>query len=196
MRDLSVEVIKGEDIEMCRELCNELMAFQKTQAVIAPEAFNGMNFDTRMKTSYLSALEAFVALARDNGKPVGYVFSTIENVEKKAFEPPAWAPKIPGEEMLGFYPKWDNLPEKAGCVTNLYFRDEYRGRGLGRKFMDMSMEWFASFTDLDLVFIYISNGNKSALDFYLKYGFEYSHDVFGGFITAVYKRIGRGAVQA
>jgi hypothetical protein len=51
----------------------------------------------------------------------------------------------------------------------------------------MSMEWLESFKDVDLVFIYVSNGNDAALHFYLSRGFTFSHDVFGGFIKAVYK---------
>ena len=49
------------------------------------------------------------------------------------------------------------------------------------------MDWLESFADVNLTFIYISNGNDEALNFYLSRGFTYSHDVFGGFIKAVYK---------
>lgn len=59
--------------------------------------------------------------------------------------------------------------------------------GLGSKLFDMSMEWLESFQDIDVVFIYISNGNDAVLDFYLSRGFTFSHDVFGRFIKAVYK---------
>ena len=186
---ISIEVVRDGDIEQCRDLCDELMEFQKSQAVMSSDVFDGMNFDTRMKTSYENALASHVAVVKDDGRPVGYVFSTIEKVEKDQGPLPAWAPVKEGEKALGFYPRWDDLPERAGCLSNLYFRDEYRGMGLGGKLMDISMEWFAGFPDIDLVFIYISNGNAAALDFYKKHGFKYSHDVFGGFITAVYKFI-------
>jgi hypothetical protein len=40
----------------------------------------------------------------------------------------------------------------------------------------MSMEWLESVVDGDLVFIYVSNGNDAALNFYLSRGFTFSHN--------------------
>ncbi|MGZ4030894.1 MAG: GNAT family N-acetyltransferase [Tumebacillaceae bacterium] len=186
MKNITIEIVQDGNIEQCRELCNELMAFQKSKATLVPEAFDGMNFDTRMKQSYEAAERSQVIVVKDNGVPVGYVFSTIEPVdERKKNYYPDWAPQV--ENGQGFLPNWDNLPPKAGLLNNLYFRDEYRGLGLGSKLFDMSMEWLESFDDVDLLMIYVSNGNDAALDFYLSRGFTYSHDVFGGFIKAVYK---------
>lgn len=110
---------------------------------------------------------------------------TLEVVSKNAI--PDWAPVQEGEPCLGFYPNWDHLPVKVGLLNNLYVREEYRAMKLGSKLFDLSMEWLESFEDVDLIFIYISNGNEAALNFYLSRGFTYSHDVFGGFIKAVYK---------
>lgn len=81
----------------------------------------------------------------------------------------------------------DNLPKKIGCLSNLYFRDKYRSLGLGSKMFEMSIEWFDNFPDIDLIFIYVSNDNDTALEFYLSRGFTFSHEVLGGFIKAVYK---------
>jgi ribosomal protein S18 acetylase RimI-like enzyme len=188
MEHITIETLKDGNIEPCRELCNELMAFQKSKATIAPEAFDTMNFDTRMKKSYESALESQVLVVKDKGIPVGYVFSTIDNVENsKSDSYPEWAPVEDRENSKGFYPEWDDLPKKIGCLNNLYVRDEYRSMGLGSRLFEMSMEWLESFQDVDLIFIYVSNGNEAALDFYLRHGFTLSHDVFGGFIKAVYK---------
>ena len=36
-----------------------------------------------------------------------------------------------------------------------------------------------------LIYIFISNGNDDACDFYIRHGFSYSHDVLGSFIKAV-----------
>ncbi|GLC82983.1 GNAT family N-acetyltransferase [Lacrimispora brassicae] len=186
MQNITFEVICNDDIQQCRELCNELMAFQKSKAAICPENFNSMNFDTRMKKSYESAHDSKVIVVKDNGVPVGYVFSTIDLVDtdaKDAF--PAWAPA--DENMIGFYPDWVKLPQKIGCLSNLYLRDQYRSMGIGSKLFEMTMEWLESFTDVNVIFVYISNGNEDALDFYLNHGFTFSHDVFGGFIKAAYK---------
>lgn len=189
--NLTFETVTDGNIEPCRALCNELMAFQKSKATVAPDVFDLMNFDTRMKKSYESAEASQVVIARDNGVPVGYVFSTIETVDDRKGVFPAWAPVQDPGRALGFYPDWEHLPRKVGCLSNLYVRDEYRDRKLGSRLFDMSMEWFESFDDVELIFIYVSNGNDDALRFYLNRGFTYSHDVFGGFITAVYKFIER-----
>jgi hypothetical protein len=39
------------------------------------------------------------------------------------------------------------------------------------------------------IYVYVSNGNEQVVDFYKKFGFQYSHNVLGGFITAYYQRI-------
>lgn len=187
MRNITYEVVTDGNIEPCRELCNELMAFQKAKAVIAPEAFDTMNFDTRMKKSYENALHSQVVIVKDDGVPVGYVFSSIEQVENSEITYPKWAPTEGIEHLTGFYPDWVKLPQKIGCLNNLYVRDGYRDMKIGSRLFHMSREWLAGFSDVELVFIYVSNGNDAALNFYLKQGFAYSHDVFGGFIKAVYK---------
>lgn len=59
--------------------------------------------------------------------------------------------------------------------------------GIGSKLLNKAMEWLESFPDVNVSFVYISNGNDNALDFYIKHGFTFSHDVFGEFIKAAYK---------
>ena len=185
MSNIILELVPNMDIEQCRDLCNELMAFQKSKAHIAPESFNLMNFDTRMKKSIESALRSHVVVAKDNGVAIGYVFSTIDNITyEDNVNYPDWVPFT--ENIIGFYPAWVALPQKIGCLNNLYLRNEYRGSGLGVKLFDKAMEWLDSFSDTNMTFVFISNGNEAALDFYLKHGFTFSHDVFGGFIKAAY----------
>ena len=195
MDNITFEIITKDEIELCRNLCNELMAFQKSKAVIAPEAFDLMNFDTRMRRSFESTPDAQVIVAKDNGVPVGYVFSDIEDVQKgDKSSLPDWAPESLRENLknkdgfMGFYPDWDKLPERCGCLNNIYLREGYRHQGLGKKLFNMTMDWMKSFPGIDLIFVYISNGNDEAFDFYLKNGFVYSHEVFGGFIKAMYCR--------
>jgi len=187
MENITIEIIEDGNIEQCRDLCNELMAFQKSMAILFPEKFDLMNFDTRMKKSYENSLDSQVIVVKDKGVPVGYIFSTIDTITGEKRSIPNWAPKVEGVEQLGFYPSWDEFPEKVGCLSNLYLRDEYRSLGLGSKIFNMAMEWLESFEDVNITFVYISNGNDKALSFYLKNGFIFSHDVFGGFIKAAYK---------
>ncbi len=172
------------NVEDCRELCNSLMAFQKSKATMQPEVFDYMNFDTRLKRSYDSAAEKQLITVKDKGVPVAYVFSTVDAVSAREQLPP-WAKEAEGQKMLGFYPDWkENHPEKTGALSQLYIKDDYRGAGLGSKLFDMAIKWIEGHDDIDRTFVYISNGNKAAYEFYLKHGFEYSHDVFGGFIIA------------
>lgn len=187
MSEIVLELIGGDDIERCRPLCNELMAFQQSKAHMAPESFDMMNFDTRMKRSYEQALDSHVIIAKDSERPVGYVFSTIDLMTREAASAyPDWAPRI--ENGAGFYPDWLTLPQKIGCISNLYVRDGYRGSGAGSLLFAKAMDWIESFVDVAYSFVFISNGNDAALDFYLKHGFTFSHDVFGGFIKAAYKK--------
>lgn len=189
MANVIIEIVNDGNIEQCRDLCNELMAFQKSKAVIAPEAFDGMNFETRLKSSFERSALSQLVVAKDDGLPIGYVFSTIDRIsDGDKADIPEWAPVNDGEKVMGFYPDWDDLPEKAGCLSQLYFRDKYRGLGLGSKLMTAAMGWLGSFPDSNLAFVYISNGNDDAYNFYLRKGFVYSHDVFGGFIKAAYYR--------
>ncbi|MFC5452885.1 GNAT family N-acetyltransferase [Paenibacillus aestuarii] len=187
MRNITIETVTDGNIEQCRELCNELMAFQKAKAKLAPEAFDLMNFDTRMKKSFEHALASQVIVAKDNGVPVGYAFSTVDAIDKTRREFPAWAPIQDPKKSLGFYPDWDHLPARMGCLNNLYIRDGYRDLGLGSQLFSMSMGWLESLPDVDLIMIYVSNGNDAASNFYLSRGFTFSHDVFDGFIQAFYK---------
>ena len=185
LENLTVEIVSDGNIEQCRDLCNELMVFQKSKASIHPELFDFMTFETRMKPGYEAALEKQVIVVKDSGLPVGYVFSTINMVkEKDRTALPDWAPKA--DNQTGFYPDWVKLPQKIGCLSNLYLRDEYKNMGLGSKLTNMAMDWLRGFSDCGLTFVYISNGNGYAYKFYLNKGFVYSHEVFGGFIKAAY----------
>ncbi len=187
MGNITLEIVRDGNIEQCRDLCNALMTFQKSKAVMVPEAFDGMNFDTRLKASFARSPRNQLIVAKDDDTPVGYVFSTMDTISKEdKTDIPAWAPVKSGEPVLGFYPNWDTLPETVGRLSQLYVRDEYRGTGLGSRLTDMALSWLRSFPESELAFVYISNGNDAAYDFYLRKGFIYSHDVYGGFIKAAY----------
>ena len=177
MGKITFEIALDGDIEQCRELCDELMAFQKSMAHMEAERFDAMNFDTRMRKSYDSAREKQVIVVKDDDIPVGYVFSTIESVDAMRRSP------------FKLLPYDVVLPERVGCVNNLYLREGYRSGGLGSQQLSRSMEWLSRFDDIDRVYVFISNGNDDAYRFYQKHGFVYSHDVLGGFIIAACRRI-------
>jgi hypothetical protein len=47
------------------------------------------------------------------------------------------------------------------------------------------MKWLKQFDDVEDYFIFVSNGNNNALEFYLRKGFSVSHDILNGFITVL-----------
>jgi len=181
------------DISLCRELCNKLMRFQQAQAVVAPEVFDLMSFDTRMKYSYEHVKRNFVLLAMENNTPVGYVYATVEDVhdgmlDNNSDSIPPFARELlpPGEAIEGFYPSWVT-PQPIGHVSNLYIEEGYRKTGAGKALMDEAMAWLEAQEGVKHLFVHISNGNEQVIPFYMRYGFTFSHEVFGGFIHAYHR---------
>lgn len=173
--NIKIEVLEEKNFIQCRELCNDLMKFQKSKAYMGKEKFDSMNFETRMEPSYKNSLANYILLIKDEDTPVGYLFCTVnlsENLKKSPFQ---------------LVPKWKDIPEKIGHINNLYFEEKYRGTGLGKKMIDLSMEWFRNFSDVNLILVHVSNGNDEAYNFYIKKGFKFIHDILDGFIKCLYK---------
>jgi ribosomal protein S18 acetylase RimI-like enzyme len=166
------------------------MTYQADRGVLHPEALRAMNFDNRLKPSFEGAEEKQLVVAFDGSKPVGYVFSSagLETEASKTARP-VWAAGLSGIHKTGFYPDWLPMPAKIGCLNNLYVLPEYRGCHIASALCDRAMRWLRSVPEIKYIFVYISNGNDSVIDFYKKFGFESSHDVFGGFIIAYYQRV-------
>ena len=194
-KKITFNVIEDNNIEKCRDLCNELMAFQGSKAVKYLGVFERMSFETRMVPSYSSAVDKLVITAECDGVPIGYVFASVErltqeNIHVKKENLPPWAQESyddDGEVVTGLYPLWME-PQLVGHVNNLYVKDEFRGYGLGRQLVEKSMDWLRENPALEYMFVHVSNGNTAAEDFYKKLGFEYSHDVFKGFIIGYYMK--------
>lgn len=186
-KNITIRQLGADEIDLCRDLCNELMAFQKTQAVFKPEFFDNMSYETRMKPGYEGAMEKQVLIIEDGGTPIGYAFNTVDIVTAEAaVQYPKWVGDLPNPESIqGFYPTDTVFPAKIGFVNNLYFRPEYRGMGLGQKMVSEALAWFKSFGDLDGILVHVSNGNDAAQKMYEKCGFLYDHDTFAGFITTL-----------
>jgi len=194
-KNITFHVIEDGNIERCRELCNELMIFQGSKAVNYIGAFERMSFETRMVPSYESAEGKLVITAECDGIPIGYIFASIEqlareNIHVKKEMLPIWVQSSyeDDEIITGLYPLWME-PQPVGHINNLYVKYEFRKYGLGRQLMDKAMEWLFENGELEYIFVHVSNGNTAAEDFYKKFGFEYSHDVFKGFIYGYYKKI-------
>lgn len=75
--------------------------------------------------------------------------------------------------------------DNVGCLSQFYIKENYRGKGIGSILFNKSMEWINSFDDINDTFIYVSNCNKRAFEFYKSKGFNFSHDILDGFITVM-----------
>jgi GNAT superfamily N-acetyltransferase len=171
--DLTFEILSDDKIESCRDLCNELMSFQKSKAYIKPELFDTMNFETRMIPSVEKAIHNYTVVVKDHDKLVGYVYSNIS--PKEAYS----------NEFATFFDLSSVSRINVGCLSQFYIKDEYRKCGVGSELFNMSMKWLKQFEDVEDYFIFVSNGNHNALEFYKHKGFSVSHDVLDGFITVL-----------
>ncbi|WHX98169.1 GNAT family N-acetyltransferase [Neobacillus sp. DY30] len=173
--ELNYEIITDEEIETCRDLCNELMAFQKSKAHITPELFDHMNFDTRMVPSVKNAIHNYIVVVKDGEKIIAYVYSNIS--PKEAYS----------NDFATFFDLTSVQKKNVGCLSQFYIKDEYRHYGIGSKLFNMSMEWLKQFDNVEDYFIFVSNGNDHALEFYKYKGFSVSHTILDGFITVLRK---------
>ncbi|WP_047152975.1 GNAT family N-acetyltransferase [Aneurinibacillus tyrosinisolvens] len=171
--NLKYEIISDEKIEYCRDLCNELMAFQKSKSYIKPELFDNMNFDTRMIPSIKSAICNYTVVVKDKDKIIGYVYSNISPKETYS------------NEFATFFDLSSVSRNNVGCLSQFYIKEEYRQYGIGSILFNMSIEWLKQFDDVEDYFIFVSNGNNNALEFYRRKGFSVSHDILDGFITVL-----------
>lgn len=115
-----------------------------------------MNFETRLKASFYNSPVNQIIIAKDNGIPIGYVFSTIENVDDgDKSHIPDWAPVDGLQAVKGFYPDWNDFHNKVGCLHHLFFKESYRRMGIGSKLLNMAMGWLESFPDVNVSFVYI-----------------------------------------
>lgn len=175
--NIKYEIIPNEKIEYCRDLCNELMVFQKSKAQIKPELFDSMNFDTRMIPSIKSALYNYIVVVKDDDRIVGYVYSNISPKETYS------------NNFATFFDLSSVSKNNVGCLSQFYIKEDYRQKGIGSVLFDMSMKWLNQFDDIEDYFIFVSNGNNDALEFYKRKGFVFSHKILDGFITVLRNRL-------
>jgi GNAT superfamily N-acetyltransferase len=172
------EVIGEENISCVMDLCNELMAYQKSKAHIHPEWFDGMSFETRMVPSVKSAKANFLVVAKDEDELVGYAYS---NISSKYI----YTNNFATLDCDAFFDFDSVKGDDVGCLSQFFIKEEYRSKGIGSALFHQSMEWLRSFESIHDVFIFVSNGNDDALQFYLRKGFRISHQILDGFITVL-----------
>ncbi|WP_241254398.1 GNAT family N-acetyltransferase [Brevibacillus sp. SYP-B805] len=132
-----------------------------------------MNFETRMIPSIKKAICNYTVVVKDDDKIVGYVYSNIS--PKETYD----------NEFATFFDLSSVSRENVGCLSQFYLKEAYRQSGIGSKLFDLSMKWLKQFDDVDDFFIFVSNGNHNALEFYKRKGFSVSHEILDGFITVL-----------
>lgn len=172
------EVISENDIFLIKDLCNELMAFQKSKAHIHPEWFDNMSFETRVIPSLKGAKANYIIIARDAENIVGYAYSNIS--AKKTY-----SGGFATLEPVDFFDFNSVEGDDVGCLSQFYIKEAYRNTGIGSILFEKSMEWLNSYNEIDDIFIFVSNGNDNALKFYEDKGFKISHEILGGFIIVL-----------
>ncbi|MDF2530484.1 MAG: family N-acetyltransferase [Clostridia bacterium] len=172
------EIVSDNDIACIQDLCNELMSYQKSKALIHPEWFDNMSFETRLIPSVESAKANFIIAAKDEHEIVGYAYS---NISLKNTYSGGFATLKP----VDFF-DFDSVEgNDVGCLSQFYIKENYRNVGIGSVLFEKSMEWLNSFKLINDLFIFVSNGNDNALNFYQGKGFQVSHQLLDGFITVL-----------
>ncbi|MGV2941576.1 GNAT family N-acetyltransferase [Mesobacillus sp. LC4] len=173
MMAITYELVPEEQISTVKDLCNELMVYQKSLATIRPELFDGMSFETRLVPSVKNAKANQIIAAIDGDEVVGYVYINVSPKE------------VYSNEFATFFDMDSVKGNDVGCLSQFYIKDGYRSMGIGSVLYEKSKEWLDSQHDVHDQFIYVSNGNDAALHFYKSKGFKISHQILDGFITVL-----------
>lgn len=175
---IQYEVISQENLEYIKDLCNDLMAYQKCKATIHPDFFDGMCFETRMIPSIKSAKANYVIAAKDGDEIVGYAYSNISPKE-------TYSTDFATLKCDAFFDFDSVKTDDVGCLSQFFIKEGYRHSGIGSTLFEKSMDWLCSFKVINDHFIFVSNGNENALTFYQRKGFNISHHILDGFITVL-----------
>lgn len=172
------EVISNDDVILVKDLCNDLMTYQRSKASIHPEWFDNMSFETRMVPSVKGAKANYIIIAKDDEEVVGYAFS---NICHKHIYSGGFATLDP----VDFFDFDSVKGDDVGSLSQFYIKEDYQNKGIGSVLFNNSMEWLNSSKSIEDIFIFVSNGNHNALKFYRGKGFNVSHDILDGFITVM-----------
>jgi len=176
--EFGYDIIPKHQAARVKELCDELMLYQKSKAVVHPEWFDNMSYETRLVPSLEGARNNLIIGAKSSDEYVGYAYS---NIAKKTTYSGGFATLAP----VNFFDLESVKGEYVGCLSQFYIKEDYRGKGIGTILFNKSMDWLKSIPDINDLFIFVSNGNDTALNFYLGKGFTVSHQILNGFITVL-----------
>jgi GNAT superfamily N-acetyltransferase len=175
---ISYEVISEDNVNCIKDLCNDLMVYQKSVAYIHPDFFEGMSFETRMLPALKSSKDNYIIVAKEDNEVVGYAYSNIS--PKKIY-----TNDFATLDCDAFFDFDSVKTNDVGCLSQFFIKDGYRNTGIGSVLFEKSMEWLSSFDSINDLFIFVSNGNDNALKFYQGKGFKVSHQILDGFISVL-----------
>ncbi|MTI49142.1 GNAT family N-acetyltransferase [Sporosalibacterium faouarense] len=175
---IKYKVISADNINCIKNLCNELMVYQKTKAHIHPEWFDNMCFESRMIPAIDGSKSNFIITAKDKDEIIGYAYS---NICSKTTYSDGFATLEP----VDFFDFNSVKGDDVGCLSQFFIKEDYRKTGIGTILFNRSLDWLNSAESIDDIFIFVSNGNEDALRFYQGKGFKVSHQILGGFITVL-----------
>lgn len=176
--NIHYEVVSEDNIHCIKDLCNDLMAYQKSKAYIRPDLFDGMCFETRLIPSVKGAKANYILVAKEDNEIVGYAYSNISPKE-------TYSNDFATLECDSYF-EFDSVKhDDVGCLSQFFIQEGYRNTGIGSVLFERSMDWLSSFEPKRDLFIFVSNGNDNALKFYLGKGFKLSHQILDGFITVL-----------
>lgn len=164
------EVVSEDNIICIKDLCNDLMAYQKSKAYIHPEWFDNMSYETRVLPSVKGAKANYIIVAKDENEIVGYAYSNISSKY-------TYSGGFATLEPVDFFDFDSVKTDDVGCLSQFFIKENYRNMG--------SMNWLSTFKPISDLFIFVSNGNDNALKFYIHKGFKISHQILDGFITVL-----------
>ena len=142
-KDVALRRATEADLPSIKRMAHEFVEYLNT--IDGPEAIDPAIFDRIEKLAFGREPLCTIELAEIDGTPVGYMIYFI-GVETNGFEP-------------------------ALYIADLFVRDAWRERGIGRVFMDRAAAILHARGGRTLFWV-VWNKNRTAIDFYRRLGAE------------------------
>lgn len=142
-----MEYIKIENEIDCIEadtLFNELIKYESN----LDNVINGNANIEGINKEMMSKSNVFLYMAKDNDKPVGYIFAYLKN------------------------PYSSVITTNVIMLEALYVKEEYRAKGVGKHLMTLLEKWAQNSFDKYAIEIVCISNNENAMKFYERMGYN------------------------
>ena len=145
--DIKIRKATIDDLVTIQTLNNKLFEYEMDRDL--DHYVEGWAFG-KISADYFTDLveNQFVIIAEDSGKPVGYLAGSIYQ-----------------DDTYSYY------DGKTVDLDNTFIEEEYRGYGIGSKFMNSFVEWCKQ-NGAKRIFVTATVGNDNTIAFYKKHGFK------------------------